>query len=501
VANTSGRSTSTAHGAIASRVRQGVSWKVASQGVSLGLHLSTLILLARLLTPSDFGLAAMVLVFRRLLYLLSDFALTPALIQRPNLTEHDRSTAFWSSLFLGACFTVAGIALAGSVAAFYGEPRVEDLFIVFSLGFVILAFGSTQAALLARELTFRSLEIRNMIGAVGGAAVAIALALGGFGPWALIGQTLGMMAISTLLVWVLSSWRPKLTFSRKSLQHLGGFSGYVFGSQLLTFVIANLDNLLVGKFIGAAPLGAYRLAYNLVIFPLSNLAIPITSVLFPAFSRMAGNPLRLASAWIRATRVVMAVVCPIFIILVVTAPDLIPVVFGEQWSSAIPVVQILSWLGIMHSLRGLNAAVVNACGQPQALLRIAFIGLPVYASGFAAGLHWGITGVAAGAAAAASFVQPLYTAAAAKAVGVQARSVFYASRRVILVSATVLGLVLGLQMVLIAGGVGQAVRLVLVALASVGLYGVMIWKVEPHVAAEVRWLQRQRKNADEHTAA
>ena len=130
----------------------------------------------------------------------------------------------------------------------------------------------------------------------------------------------------------------------------------------MTYAISNLDNLLVGKFLGATALGAYRLSYNLVIFPLSNLAVPIASSL-SGLPRMQGDRTRMANAWIRATRVVLAVMCPIFIVLLVGAPTLVPVILGSRWDAAIPVIQILSWLGMLQSLRGLNAAVLQACGR------------------------------------------------------------------------------------------------------------------------------------------
>ena len=489
------KSVSSASSPLASRVRQGVQWKIASQGTSLILQLATAVVLARLLSPEEFGLAAMVLVFRRLLFLFSDFAFTPALVQRRHLTDKDRSTAFWSSLILGAFATIIGIGIAGWVAAFFGEPSVKPLYIVFSFGFLVLAFGSTQAALLTRELAYRSLELRNIVGTVVGTAVAIALAWRGYGAWAIIGQMLATMTVSTLLVWQLSAWRPAFTFSRTSLRGLAGFSSQVLGTQIVTAVISNLDNLLVGKFLGATALGAYRLSYNLVIFPLSNLAVPIAQVLFPAFSRMQGDRTRMANAWIRATRVVLAVMCPIFIVLLVGAPTLVPVILGSRWDAAIPVIQILSWLGMLQSLRGLNTAVLQACGQPGTLLRIALLGLPIYAAGFVAGLEWGITGVAAGAAAAATIIQPLYTIAAARAVEIEARRVVFASGRVIVLALIVLALTFGTRELLEIAGAGQTLQLVAIVVCAVTTYVVVLWRGEPDVVAEVRWLRGRRRQA------
>jgi PST family polysaccharide transporter len=474
---------------VARGVRRGVSWKFLSQAVSLALQLATTVVLARLLTPHDYGLAAMVLIFRRVVMIFSDFALTPALVQRPVLTEKDRSTAFWTSIGLGTGFTLVGIALSAAIAALYGEPDVEPLFMAFSFSFLLLSLGATQAALLTRDLEFRSLEIRNIIGAIVGSVLAVVLAIRGFGPWAIVSQPLATFGTSTILLWLFSAWRPTLAFSAASARGFIGFSGNVFGNQVLTYLTSNLDNFLVGRFLGPASLGAYRLSYNLVIYPLSNLSGPIVSVLFPAFSRMTGDRDRLISGYLRASRLIVAITLPLFLLIIIAIPDFVPVVLGSKWSDTTTVIQVLAWLGILQSLRALNTAILQASDRTGLLLRIALAGLPVYVLGFAVGLHWGIVGVALGATIAASIIQPLYTIASARILEIRSLEVIYQCRRVILVAAGSLGVGLLLRYVLVALDVPAAARLLALVVAFVLVYATLVLAAEPRLRDEVRWFR------------
>jgi PST family polysaccharide transporter len=470
-------------------VRRGVFWKFLSQGISFALQLATTIVLARLLTPRDYGLAAMVLIFRRVLMLFSDFALTPALVQRPVLTDKDRSTAFWTTIGIGTGSTIIGIALSGAIASLYGQPEVQPLFIAFSFSFLILSLGATQAALLTRDLEFRSLEIRNIIGSIAGSILAVVLAVLGFGPWAIISLPLATFGTSTILLWLFSAWRPSLAFSGASARGLLKFSSNVFGTQMLTYLTSNLDNFLVGRVLGPASLGAYRLSYNLVIYPLSNLSGPIVSVLFPAFSRIADKRDRLISGYLRASRLIVAIVLPLFLLIVITIPDLVPVVLGSKWSSTTTVIQVLAWLGILQSLRALNTAILLACDRPGLLFRIALIGLPVYVLGFVVGLRWGIVGVASGATIAASIIQPLYTIAAARTLGIRSLEVIDQCRRVILAAAASFALALALRFVLVDLDLSAAARLSVLVFTFVLLYVAIALKAEPRLRDEARWFR------------
>ena len=311
------------------RVTRGLAWTGASQVMLQVIRTGAAIFVARLLTPSEYGLAMLALVFASLVLVFSDLALGAALVQRKTLSERDRSTAFWITIGAGITFTVLGIALAGPVAGLYGQPSAEPLLAVLSLSFILTALGATQQSLLLREMDFRRLELLTVGGALAGAAAAVALAAAGTGPWAIIGQQLATAVITSALMWRASSWRPRLIFSGASLRDLGGFSAYLMGHRLLFYVHQNADRFIIGRFIGTAALGAYAVAYNVMLAPAARIGGPLQRVLAPAFSRMQDEPARIAAAWARVTRILATIVLPSLAGLVVVAPDFVPVVLGE----------------------------------------------------------------------------------------------------------------------------------------------------------------------------
>ena len=477
---------------VRSLVLRGIAWKTGSAVMLRVSRTVTAVVLARLLAPDDYGLAAMVLVASSLVLIFSDLALGSALVQRKTLTEADRSTVFWTSLGAGLLFTVGGYLLAGPVAGFYGEPDVKPLFQAFSLTFVVTALSSTQVALLNREMSFRTLELRQMASYAVGAVVGIVVAALGYGAWAIIWQQIAIAGVSTFLLTILSPWRPRLVYSLASLKDLGGFGARVFGTRLLFYLNRNADNVLVGRFIGTSALGAYALAYNVMLMPFSNIAGPIQQVLFPAFARMQEDTRRIAAAWIRVNRIVGAISIPSLAGLVVVAPDFVRVVLGEQWSSAIPVIQILCWVGILQSLQRLNSAILEARDRTGTLLRYSVVVVIASLIAFAGGLHWGIVGVATAYAISSTIVEPYYTWLTARAIDSSVREFVAGLRGVIEASLLMTAAVLAVRIGLTSAGVGQTGRLLLCILVGGLVYlPACAWR-SPEAVTELRKLRPRR---------
>jgi O-antigen/teichoic acid export membrane protein len=478
---------------IRSRVLRGIAWKTASAVFLQVSRLAVGIVLARLLSPRDYGLAGMVLVVSSLVAIFSDLALGAALVQRKKLSEADRSTVFWTSAGMGLLFTLAGFALAGPAASFYGEPKVKPLFAAFSITFFVTALSSTQMALLNREMNFRSLELRQMLSYVAGAVVGIVVALKGYGAWAIIGQQITIAVASTVLLSIFSPWRPRLIYSLQSLRDFAGFSGRVFGTRLLFYANRNLDNVLIGRFIGSAALGAYALAYNVMLMPFSNIASPIQEVLFPAFSRMQDDARRMATAWLRVNRLVGAISIPALMGLIVVAPDFVDGVLGVRWHAAIPVIQILSWVGLLQSLQRLNSSILEARNETGALLKYSVIVFVASLGAFVGGLHWGIVGVATGYAISSTLVEPYYTWVTARAVDLSLRDFLASIRGVVEASILMAAGVLAVRLGLRGTGIGSIERLV-ICIAAGGLLYVPLcaWRARD-VVAELRAFRPRRQ--------
>ena len=482
----------TAPDAIRSRVLRGIAWKTTSAVFLQVSRLVVGIVLARLLSPHDYGLAGMVLVVSSLVAIFSDLALGAALVQREKLSESDRSTVFWTSAAMGLLFTLAGFVLAGPVASFFGEPKVKPLFAAFSISFFVTSLSSTQVALLSREMNFRSLELRQMISYVAGAVVGIGAAVKGYGAWAIIGQQITIAVASTVLLSIFSPWRPRLIYSLRSLRDLAGFSARVFGTRLLFYANRNLDNILIGRFIGSAALGAYALAYNVMLMPFSNIASPIQEVLFPAFSRMQDDVQRMAGAWLRVNRLVGAISIPALMGLIIVAPDFVDAVLGTRWHAAIPVIQILSWVGLLQSLQRLNSSILEARNRTGALLKYAVIVFFASLAAFVGGLHWGIVGVATGYAISSTIVEPYYTWLTARAVDLRLRDFLASIRGVVEASVLMAAGVLAVRLGLRGTGIGSLERLV-ICIAAGGLLYVpfCVWRARD-VIAELRALRPRR---------
>ncbi|HEU4975490.1 MAG TPA: lipopolysaccharide biosynthesis protein [Baekduia sp.] len=474
------------------RVLSGVAWKAASRGLFEVTKLMVAVALARLLTPSDYGLAGMVIILAAFQPVLSGVALASALVQRPVLSEDDRSTVFWTNLATGACFSMLGVALSRPAASFYGNDAVQPLFAAMSLCYVVSALGITHGQLLVREMDFRSLELRTMAGTVVGAVAAIATAAAGGGAWALVVQSLATLATSTVLLWALSDWHPRLRFSRQSLREVRGFGGNVSGTLLLFQLNENADNVLIGRYLGAHALGAYALGYNIILLPFSRLMAPLHDVLYPAFTRLQDDRERMAATWLRILRLLVAATLPAMLGLVVVSQEFVRVAFGAKWHEAVPVVQVLAWVGVLLAVQGLNSMIFMAVGRTQTLLRCAFVSFLGGLASFVVGLQWGIVGVAACFAVWSTGMQLAYVVLASRALSSPLSACWHAIAGVVQATAVAVAAMLLVRQGLLHLGAGALIRLLVTALAGAVVYlPAAAWRA-PSLLDELRAIRRRR---------
>lgn len=472
--------------ALGSRIRSGLAWTAGSQIVLQASRMVVALVLARLLAPHEWGLAAMVLVVSSFVVVFTDSALISALIQRRDLRDEDKSTVFWLSAVVGVLLMLGGFALSGPLAAFYGEPEIRPLFVALSVGFFVSSLRTTQTALLLREMEFRALELRQMGATLVGAVVGLSVAFAHYGAWAIIWQQLAETAMMLLLLWVATPWRPSSTFSGASVRRLGGFTGNLFAENLLYQAGRNLSNLLIGRFLGAASVGAYVLATNVILVPFSRIAAPLQHVFFPAFSQLSGNRERMADIWIRATRMVALISIPSLVGLAITAPEFVRVVLGPRWSEATPVIQILTIVGLIQSLQTLSGEVLLALGRANWLFRFTIVWFVGTVAAFAVGLQWGIVGVAACLAGVTVLVEPLRTYLASRALGISPWRFVHALAGISQAAALMGVAVLGARTMLVEAGVPPFVRLIVLAALGVGVYVAgCLWRA-PEVTSELR---------------
>jgi O-antigen/teichoic acid export membrane protein len=478
-------------GGLTGKVLGGIGWATAGQVAGQVTRVAVTVILAHLLTPAEFGPAGLALTIASLSLVLADPSLAAALVRMPEITEEDRSTVFWTNVGFGVVFTSLGVGLSGVVGDFYGSALVGRLFAVESLSFLLIGLSATQAAVLTREMSFRSLQLREIGGTVLGGGVGIGLAFAGYGPWAIIGQSVAGAAFATLLLWLLSPWRPRLLFSRRSLRETGSFGSKLFGVKMLAWTNRNADNLLVGKFLGTgAPLGLYAAAYNFCYTPITRITQPAQAVVLPAFARMQRDRRRLAEGWLRGNRLLAAVMAPVFLGTIVIAPDVVPVVLGDRWHHAAPVVQFLCWAGLMESLQSMTGSMLTAAGRAGMVLRYSVVLTLLYVAGFAIGLQWGIVGVAACYAVSRTLALPFVAGYALRVVGITPRQLVGNLFGVVQAALLMFLVTFNARALLVHEGVPAAPRLGIVIALGVLSYAAGGWWRAPELVAELRGLRR-----------
>jgi O-antigen/teichoic acid export membrane protein len=484
-------STSVPAASLRDRVMRGLGWVAASQLLMQLSRACVAVLLARLLTPEQFGVAAIVLVFASLVLVFSDLALGAALVQAKTLTEADRSTAFWTTVAAGFVFCILGLLLSGPIASLFGEPTVKPLCMALSGSFLITSVAVTHQSLLVREMEFRRLETQTMVSVLIGGAIGVGVALAGKGSWAIIAQQLGTAVAASILLWVLSPWRPRFVFSKESLRRMGGFSLPLVGHRLLFYVHRNADNVLVARFVGPAALGAYQLSYNLMLVPMSRIGGPLQRVFAPAFARMQDDPERIAETWARLTRMVASIAIPSLMGLVVVAPDFVSVVLGDEWVQVAPIVQLLAWVGMIQALQAINIDILQARNRTSTILRYSIGFCIAHVVGFAIGVQWGVIGVAAAYAVTSLLVEPVLTVLTARALAVSPWVFVRSVSGVFLCSLAMAAAVLAARLAMLDNGIPALVRLVVCVVVGVVTFAlVCAWRV-PEVRLEYAALVRR----------
>jgi PST family polysaccharide transporter len=374
----------TAHGAM---------WLIGSRLWSQLMSLTIGVALARLLSPSDFGLLGMVMVVTGLFGMLSDMGLSTAVIQRQGITDSELSSVFWFNMGVSSFIAALLAAFSPLVASFYSQPSIVPIMSVLCLSFPISAFGSVQYALLQKSMRFSVITKINVLGSLVAGVLALVAAFAGWKVWALVLQQLLNATIGTVSIWVVAHWRPKLHFAWKNLEHIWGFGINLTGFQFVNYFARNADKFVIGRFLGAVQLGHYNLAYTLMVYPISNLVSVTQGVLLPAFSQVQTETQRLANAYIKSCRYLALLILPVMVGLALVAREAVFTVYGSKWDNAGRVLQILSWVGTFQPFASLAGTVVIARGFTRWFFWWGIIVSTISVCSFVIGLRWGIIGV------------------------------------------------------------------------------------------------------------
>ncbi|MGI9335312.1 MAG: lipopolysaccharide biosynthesis protein, partial [Gammaproteobacteria bacterium] len=374
-------------------VRGGVT-TLGTQALVVAIGLLGTAVLARLLTPRDFGLVAMVGAVRELMRVFTEMGLPAAIVQRAQINHAQISTLFWINQSLGVGFGILLAVLAAPVAWFYGDARLEAITIVIAFGIPLGVAGAQHLALLRRQMRFGALAATRVAAAATSTAVAIVLAFAGFNYWALVAMQLSRSSVMSAGAWWLCDWRPGRPARGSGIGQMLRFGGNLTGVRLTNFVRRNLDKILIGKFVDASTLGLYTKAANVLQMPMRNFNVPLSAVAVPALSRLADEPQRYRSFYRKSVQFPMLVGLPIVAFAFLATQELVLIVLGSQWTGAVPLFRALLPAALIATTSVTTTWVFVSLGHTGRHLRNALLVNTLTVIGISVGLAWGALGVA-----------------------------------------------------------------------------------------------------------
>ena len=365
-----------------------------AQAMKIVLQFVSVVVLARLLMPEDFGLVAAVSPLIIFLGLFQDFGLQQAVVQRKDISHTQMNGMFWLTIAIGAVRAVVMVSISTLVAWFYDEPRMQMITIAVTVSMMLNAILSLPLGLLNREMRFGLIAALEVTASVSGLLVAIWAALNGFGYWALV-MSPAMSALVVLIgSWVGSGWKPGLPSVRVDRDILS-FGMNLTGAKFVNFFSRNLDNVLIGRFVGAEGLGFYDRAYKLMLFPLENVGWPLSRIMTPVLSRLQDDPERFRRVYMRSVGALTLVSVPGVAALVITAEETIGLLFGERWLGVVP---IFAWLGLAAMVQPLTTSsgwVFISLAKTDVMFRWGIFAALTTIAAFVGGLWWdGVVGLA-----------------------------------------------------------------------------------------------------------
>lgn len=458
-------------------------WNYGTFAASKAVVFITTIILARLLTPADFGLLAIGLLALNYLDILSNFGVSSALIYQKADTEKAANTAFVLAVISGLLLTILGILTAPYVAVFFREPRVTDILRVLSISLLISNVGSIHQARFMKNLDFRRRTIPEIGKAIVKGGVSIIMALLGFGVWSLVWGQLAGVTTGTALSWIVLRWRPRLEIDRQLACGLMiyGFNIILIGLQAT--ILNNIDYLFIGRRMGAEELGYYTLAFRLPELIVINFVVVVGQALFPTYAKQQDDLSMLQRGFLKVERYVALIIVPIGIGLWAIAPEFVRIFYSEKWASAITVMQILSIYAIIYALSYNAGDIFKAIGKPGILNKIALVRVILIVPILYVASSYTIVHVAIGQLAANILITFLTIGVIIRTINIRPADILAEIRPALLSGVLMAAGLLGVRMSI--APLGDLPSLVILVIAGVVLYTGAYWLIDRDSARDM----------------
>jgi O-antigen/teichoic acid export membrane protein len=354
------------------------------------------VVLARLLTPEDYGLVAMVTAVTSIVAGFKDLGLAASTVQRPEINHQQTSTLFWINVGFGLILAVVVSAAAPALARFYDEPRVRWLTVAMASTYLVSGLATQHHSLLRRQLRFGEVAGIELVATFVAVSAAIAAAWNGASYWSLVLMYALTHVCITIGVWIRCSWRPGKPAGAAGVRDMLAYGGYLTGFNIVNFSLRSLDRILIGWTASAGPVGLYSRAAYLVSIPVERLSGASTGVAIPVLSRLQGDPERYRSFLLTATMLFGTIAIPFGCFAFTAAESTVLAVLGAKWSDAVPILRVLAPMAIFATLETAAMWVAASTGHTQRQFVVGVALALASAVAMIVGLQWGVIGVAIG---------------------------------------------------------------------------------------------------------
>lgn len=360
-------------GNLKQQTKKGLYWSFFNQFANYGMQFCVGIVMARLLSPSDYGITALPAVFMAVAYIIQNGGLSGALIRKTDLSEKDLSTAFYYSISVGIVLYVVMFFSATWIADFYNTPVLVPLIRVTALGFLWGPLGTPQNVILNRKLDFKTPTKISIISRIVSAIVGISMAFIGYGLWALVISGLLSSFLSLLMNWYVVRWIPKTGWSKDSFKYLWDYGNKMMASSLLDTLYNNIAPVFIGKFYSPAELGVYNRAQGYAMMPSQNVTGVIQGVTFPVLSKMQNDDEALARNYRRMLKATAFIIFPIMMMLSALAHPLVIILVTAKWESCVILLQIICFSFMWYPVHAINLNLLQVKGRSDLFLRLEII--------------------------------------------------------------------------------------------------------------------------------
>lgn len=378
--------------------RKAIAISYVSQVAKFIIQFLYTIVIARLLTPGDFGVVAMATPLLAFAALLADIGLSQAAIQNQKLSQSQLSFLFWLNIAVTAALAALIVFSSPLVASFYDEPRVGPVVAILGALMIVGPIGAQHTVLLNRNFAFGRIAAVELTSLIAGSVVGVVAALGGFGIWSIILNQATASGVALILVWLAVRWRPSAPsrVASSEIRHLLQFGANVAVSNIFNFASRNIDNVLIGKVWGEASLGVYNRAYSLLLLPLNQIMVPISKVALPLLSRVQKEPVPYHIAFWRMLDLALLLTFPVALFSMITHQQLIHLVLGAKWDAAGPIFGILAVGALFAPVSQSANWLLLSQGRSRELRQYGMVSSIGFVCAIVAGLRGGPMGVATG---------------------------------------------------------------------------------------------------------